>query len=278
MDVTLRQRTRNPKEQIMKKLSLLLIISILFLSCKNDVKTEIETIESSDITTSIYPEDVTRIFDAHGGIDRWNTMNQLSFSMERPNGMETTVTDLKSRRSIITTATYKLGYDSERLWLKELDTIPYNGNAKFYNGLMFYFYAMPFVLGDDGIIYESADDLVFEGKTYPGILISYENGTGVSSDDQYIVYYNSETGLMEWLGYTVTFGKDSKSNDFHFIRYNNWNDINGLKLPKSIDWYKYENNMPTTKRNTVEFQNINVSKNTLEKSYFEPLPGSQIIE
>ena len=75
---------------------------------------------------------------------------------------------------------------------------------------------------------------------------------GASPDDQYIIYYDSETGQMQWLGYTVTFGKDEKSKDFHFIRYNNWQTVNGLVLPKSIDWYTYENNLPVEKRNTVK--------------------------
>ena len=53
---------------------------------------------------------------------------------------------------------------------------------------MFYFYAMPFILADDGIIYEDVAALKFEGKSYPGIKISYESGVGESPEDEYILY------------------------------------------------------------------------------------------
>ncbi|WP_426429722.1 hypothetical protein ACPX19_09260 [Winogradskyella sp. HB-48] len=143
---------------------------------------------------------------------------------------------------------------------------------------MFYFYAMPFVLGDDGIMYVDIEPLTFEGKTYSGILISYESGIGESPDDQYKIYYDETTGEMAWLGYTVTFGKDEKSNDFHFIRYNNWQAVNGLKLPKSIDWYKYENNLPTEKRNTVEFIDIILLESATDNSFFSMPEGAKTIE
>ena len=35
---------------------------------------------------------------------------------------------------------------------------------------------MPFVLADEAIRYDTAEDLEFEGKFYPGIHISYNDG------------------------------------------------------------------------------------------------------
>ncbi|MEM9680526.1 MAG: hypothetical protein AAF901_09405 [Bacteroidota bacterium] len=234
--------------------------------------------DEGEITTSIYPENITKIFDAHGGIDAWNNMKSLSFTLERSNGKEVTITDLKTRVERIDAPTYTLGYDGNNYWVNEKDGNAYTGNAKFYKGLMMYFYAMPFIVSDDGVIYEDAKPLEFEGKTYPGILISYESGIGVSPDDQYIIYYDAETGKMEWLGYTVTFGKDAKSTDFRFIRYNNWQELNGLVLPKSIDWYKYENGIPTEKRNTVEFVDVKVAEAAPEASLFAKPETAKVIE
>ncbi len=59
----------------MKKITYLLLLAILITTCKNETKTEstvIEDVRAEDITTSIYPESITRVFDAHGGIDNWN--------------------------------------------------------------------------------------------------------------------------------------------------------------------------------------------------------------
>ncbi len=265
----------------MKKIAHILFLVFLITACKNETKTEstvIEDVKAEDITTSIYPESITKVFDAHGGIDNWNKMQTLSFTMKKPNGKEVTTTNLKTRAELIETPTYTMGYDGSELWVNEKDGNEYNGNAKFYKGLMLYFYAMPFVVGDNGIIYEDVEPLMFEGKTYPGILISYEAGIGASPDDQYIIYYDAETGQMEWLGYTVTFGKDAKSKDFHFIRYNNWHTVNDIVIPKSMDWYKYENSLPTEKRNTIQFTDVVVSKKAPEGSIFTKPERAKVIE
>ena len=265
----------------MKKIAFIFLFALALISCKNEAKvesTEVETVTKDDITTSIYPESITKVFDAHGGIDNWNKMQTLSFTMDKPNGKEVTTTNLKTRTELIDTPTYAMGYDGKNLWVNEKDGNEYKGNAKFYKGLMMYFYAMPFIVADDGIIYEDIKPLTFEGKSYPGVLISYEAGVGASPDDQYGVYFNSETGQMEWLSYTVTFGKDEKSKDFRYIRYNDWQTINGLKVPNSIDWYVVEEGQPIKKRNTVEFKDVTLSEDTPNKDMFAMPEGGKVIE
>ena len=137
---------------------------------------------------------------------------------------------------------------------------------------------MPFVLADDGIIYQDTEPLVFEGNTYPGIKIAYDAGIGESPEDEYILYYNPETYKMEWLGYTVTFFSKEKSKEFHFIKYSNWQTFNGLVLPETLTWYKYENNLPTEKRNDLKFTNIKLTKEKPESQIFEMPEGAKIIE
>jgi hypothetical protein len=265
----------------MKKIIHVLVLTLILTACKNEPKQESkinDEVKIEDITTSIYPVSITKVFDAHGGIDNWNKMQSLAFTMEKPNGKEITTTNLKTRSEYIDTPTYTMGSDKTKLWVNEKNGNEFKGNAKFYKGLMMYFYAMPFIVGDDGIIYEDAEPLVFEGKTYRGILISYNAGIGESPNDEYIIYYDSETGQMQWLAYTVTFGKDGKSKDFHFIRYNNWQTINGLVLPKSMDWYTYEDNQPIAKRNTVEFSDITLSENAPEAAMFTKPKGAKIVD
>ena len=265
----------------MKKITHLFLFTILITACKKEPKTtsaQVEDTKKEHITTSIYPESITKVFNAHGGIDHWNKMQMLSFTMEKPNGKEVTTTHLKTRAELIDTPTYTLGYNGSALWVNEKNNTKYKGNAKFYKGLMFYFYAMPFIVGDNGIIYKDVEPLEFEGKRYPGILISYEDGVGVSSNDEYIIYYDAETLQMQWLAYTVTFGRDGRSKDFHFIRYNNWETVNGLLLPKRIDWYKYENNLPTEKRNTVEFTAIKISEKAPDAALFVKPKTAKLIQ
>ena len=130
---------------------------------------------------------------------------------------------------------------------------------------------MPFVLADDGIIYEKIDDLVFEGIKYPGYKISYKANVGTSPDDNYKVYFNSENNQMEWLAYTVTFKSNKSNNDYHIIKYNKWENANGLLLPKEITWYQMdENGMPTIPaKPATEFTLPLVSQGKLSDSFFE---------
>ena len=253
------------------------IISIL--SCKNNTKeTQNYSKENLDVTKNIYPENLMKVFKAHGGLDVWNTMKSLEFTMEKPNGLEITTTDLKNRKSLIEMPNHTIGYNGEKVWLYSKDTTAYKGNPRFYYNLMVYFYAMPFILADNGIIYGDVEPLVFEDKTYPGIRISYHAGVGESPEDEYILYYDAETNKMAWLGYTVTYFTKQKVKEFHFIKYSNWQTIDGLLLPETLTWYNYENNVPTTKRNDLKFINIKISNIKPDFDIFEIPIGAETVE
>ena len=103
----------------MKKI-ILLVLAISILACKNKTTPIVDYAEENlDITTSIYPENMTKIFDAHGGLDKWNTMKSLKFTMKKPNGDEVTTTNLKNRKSLIEMPNHTIGFDGEDVWLKK---------------------------------------------------------------------------------------------------------------------------------------------------------------
>jgi len=267
----------------MKLKLLILFVLVLALSCKeNKNSNTVEDVdyrnEELDLTTSIYPDNISKVFDAHGGLDRWKQMQTLKFTMPKENGDEITITDLKKRKSLIEMPGHTLGYNGENVWLDNKGDSKYQGKPGFYYNLMFYFYAMPFVLADDGIIYTDVEHLNFEGKTYPGIKISYESGVGESPEDEYIVYYDSDTNQMVWLGYTVTYFTKEKSKEFHFIKYSNWQEVNGLILPETLTWYGYENNKPTEKQRDVKFSNVVLSEEKLDSGTFEKPESAEFIE
>lgn len=267
----------------MKNTFYLLMLITVMVSCKDktpETKVESEPYieEELDVTTSAYPENVTKVFEAHGGLDTWNEMSTLEFSVEKPGGYEITTTDLKDRYTLIEMPKHTIGFDGEVLWMKNRDNTKYEGNPKFYYNLMFYFYAMPFVLADDGIMYAEAEPLVFEGKTYPGIQISYESGVGESPDDEYIMYYDQDTNKMAWLAYTVTFGKDEKSKDFNFIKYGNWQEVEGLLLPETMTWYNVANNQPTTVKSETKFVSPMLTTVVMDSRVYGRPEGAEMIQ
>jgi hypothetical protein len=243
----------------MKKILLLLVAIITISACK-------ENTQARKMNENKFPKKLSKVFDAHGGIDKWKELHQLTF--ERGNEKHTV--DLHSRKSLITSENYKLGFDGENVWLKQKDSMSFKGNKDFYYNLYFYFYAMPFVLADDGIVYEESKPLVFEGKTYPGIKISYNANIGSSPDDNYYVYYNPETFQMEWLQYSVTFFSKKTTMKVNTIRYNDWIDVNGFLLPNSLTWYKKDENGNVSEpaRSATVFTNQKVSTMKLDENIF----------
>lgn len=245
---------------------LLLLVVILSFSCKNEIKKK--TIEKDLVAVKkvSFPQELNRVFTKHGGIDTWRKAQILSFNK----GEEVHTIDLHSRKTVIHHPEYSLGFDGKEVWLQEENKGNYKGNPTFYYNLYFYFYAMPFVLADDGISYEKVDGITFEGVTYPGYKISYKANVGTSPDDNYIVYYNPKTYQMEWLAYTVTFKSKAPSNRYKIIKYNKWENVNGFLLPKEMTWFKKDkNNNPTepAKPATV-FTLPLVSQGKLAASFF----------
>ena len=257
---------------------MLLLVSIV--SCKKTAETKEENtpIEAPVAEAKMYPENLTKIFDAHGGLDKWNAMQTLKFTVVKEKGNEVVTTDLKSRTAVLEMPNHNVGFSGEEFWVQYKDTMTYKGNPRFSYNLMFYFYAMPFILADDGINYGEAEPLKFDGKEYPGILISYGDGVGESPEDEYILYYDPETYQMTWLGYTVTFFSKEKSKEFHFRKYSNWQTIDGLILPETQTSYKSENNIPTEKRGDQKFIDVEISKDKLDASFFGVPEGAIINE
>ncbi|WP_289045896.1 DUF6503 family protein [uncultured Olleya sp.] len=267
----------------MKHLLYTLCIALLVVSCKNETQsTPKDSPMPKEVTktvaTKTYPENITKVFDAHGGIDNWNALQALEFTITKPTGKEVTTVNLKTRQSVITMPNHTLGFDGNNVWLNSKNEEAYKGNPKFYYNLMFYFNAMPFVLADNGINYGDAKPLVFEGVTYPGIKISYDNGIGSSSDDEYIVYYNPETFKMEWLAYTVTFNTKAKSEKWSFIKYGKWQTIEGVVVPDTLTWYVVEDNLPVKKRNDLPFTDVKLFKKALPVSTFVKPETAEVVE
>lgn len=278
----------------MKKLILLLAIIVSFTACKDEKKDGItigdyeennmdssaddasENKSDSDmdddkkVSSEVkeYPVAVRNVMNAHGSLERWKTMNNLCFEMKGKDGAEIHTVSLPDRKSKIENKDWTIGYDGNKVWLLQ-NKVGYKGNPTFYNNLMFYFYAMPFVLSDPGTIYTAVEPTELDGKVYNGFKVSYNDGVGVSSKDEYILYFDPETNLMTWLAYTVTFKDQKKSDDFHYIKYDKWEDVNGLQLPKKITWWNVENGKPHDEKSDMKFDKITLTETRLENSVFE---------
>ena len=262
------------------RLVLVSLFCLTVLACKEtqkEIKTESEVPEMAvKVDDSKYPEALRKVFEAHGGLTAWKSKRVISFEIPKEEITEKHTIDLYSRNEKIEMQDVSMGSNGADIWLLD-EKKAYKGDAVFYHNLMFYFYAMPFVLSDDGINYEEADALEFEETSYPGIGISYNDGVGLSSKDEYFIHYNPDTFQMEWLGYTVTFRSGEKSDNVKWIRYNDWMPVNDVVLPKSLTWYSLENGKIKEPSSTRNFENVSLSETAQAANFFNKPEGASSV-
>ncbi len=269
----------------MKKLILLLAILLSISACKNDKKTnpenlsedpimeemEMDSTETSAVNNSEkpkeYPSELQAIFTAHGGLDHWKKMNNLCFEMKGKNGNETHTISLPDGKTKIESKDWSIGYDGTDVWLLKHE-LGYEGDPVLYHKLMFNFYAMPFIIADAGTNYTAVGATELDGKMYNGYKVSYNDGVGDSSKDEYRLYFDGKTNKMAWLAYTVTSKEQKKSDDWHFIKYDKWQEVNGLQLPEKITWWNVEKGKPHDEEMDIKFDKIAITETKLDASVF----------
>ncbi|MEZ4971485.1 MAG: DUF6503 family protein [Flavobacteriaceae bacterium] len=238
------------------------------LSCKMDNKTrKVEVakpiLEDKLVPDELYPEPLLKVFVAHGGLANWKKQRTLVFGQ----GEELHTIDLKTRMDRVDGPTYSLGFDGDRAWLLD-DENTFKGDPVFYHNLKSYFFNMPFVLGDKGIVYGETEDLVYGGVHYPGIAVRFKSGIGTSYKDEYFLHYDPKTYKMAWLGYTVSYGSGERSNSVNWIGYHDWTSVAGLMVPKTLTWYGSEGRTIKEPRKLMVFEAIGFGEQAKPLNFF----------
>jgi len=238
---------------------LLLVISIL-IQCNPKEEREIQN------------PTLKKILDAHGGLQQWDNQNTLQYTL----GNQEQTIDLKSRNVKITAPDYTMGSSGDTVWIMQ-DTASFKGSPRFYHNLMFYFHSVPFVFADKGIHYEKVADKEIEGHTYGGLKISFDEGVGDASKDQYIIYYDTATLQMKWLAYNSTYSSQKKSDKYNLIKYATWEKVNGLLLPSELQWYEYENGEVGSPRgNPRLFSGVSLSDKHMGAGFYKAPDGAEL--
>ncbi len=267
MDFLLSPETISSK---MKNVLVLLALALICSCQSNQPAENSQEIPRQEPVTSHHSANITKVFDAHGGFAAWSEMKNLSYVKRG----EETVVNLQNRKIRLVSERRTIGYDGENVWVMP-DTIEV-GNARFYHNLYFYFYSFPFVIGDPGVFYEDLESKEILGKEYNGIKITYGDGVGDTPKDYYIVWYDPQTYKMEWLMYTVTFRSGERNENYRLINYDQWQEIEGLLLPTSIQWYNYKDGVIGDKGNNVVFEDVKISKQMPSDDLFAMPEGAQL--
>lgn len=246
----------------MKNLFLLLILIFAF-SCQSTSNEGTSEELNEPVIGAHHSESVHKVFEAHGGFENWNAKRQLSFNR----GEENHLIELRNRNVLVKGPDWTIGSDGSDVWISPAEN-SYRGDPRFFHNLYFYFFSMPFVLGDPGIFYEDIENKVIKGETYGAIKISYGEDVGDSPKDNYIIHYDKSSYEMVWLMYTATFRTQEASENFSLIKYEGWKAIDGVILPSKLVWYEYKDGVVGNPRREVPFENIVINSEVPDDNLF----------
>jgi hypothetical protein len=200
---------------------------------------------------------VLRAIEAHGGLEAWYRAPTSSYTWEYANKNAALrfksflVVDNRTRRAyhdLLTTGTYddarpvdaRFAWDGERAWIAP-DSIE-QPNPRFWVLSGFYFQQIPFVLADPGLTYEALPDDTLDGEPHDMVRAGFTSGVGDTPDDTYTLYLDKETGQVDAIRYTVSYGRDVEDPSElseTFFDYQAYVTVDGLTVPTRFEGYTY---------------------------------------
>lgn len=219
------------------------------------------------------PKLLQQALEAHGGLAAWQQFGTMSYQLSGTLGGETReekqLIDLRTRQVRVKGPTYQLGLnDQNQLWVSPNKAAFGKMSARFYHNLYFYFFAIPFVLADEGTKYEDLGTQTVAGKSYRALKVTYEDGRGDSSGDAYIAHFNPETYRLELVLYTVTFFEPGKEATYNALLYPEWQQVNGLLLPTRMEGHKFADNQIGELRYQGTFSQVELTAAQPQASLF----------
>ena len=242
-----------------KHYSLLGLIILLLLSCgpkqqPSEAQEAVEVVEKEEVSGVLKP-----YLEAHGGIDRWRSFGTLSYEVLQGEAREKHLFDLYSRKVLLEKEEiYQLGFDGKDVWVSPgLAAFDRNYPPRFYHNLLFYFFSLPFVYADPGVIIEEMEPREVEGKTYDIIRISYESAI-----------FDPETHQLRYRLYTVTFFSGEKAEKHNAISYDQWQEVNGLLVPREFTFRTWDGESFGEEKATDIFENIQFKEGIPDQDLF----------
>ena len=243
------------------RMALLLGGVLLFGHCREADRSAVasdtvqQRVEAARARLSATPggQRVLRAIEAHGGLAAWYAAPTSAYAWEYSNTPANLrfksylVADNDTRRvyhRLVMLGTPdqpapaegRFAWDGAEAWISPaaIDRI----NPRFWATTGYYFESIPFILADPGLHYSVLPEEALDGIPHDMVRVSYDAGVGDSPDDTYTLYLNKDTGLVDALRYTVTYGRPRRGEaaDARPVRetlfyYEDYVTVDGLTVP-----------------------------------------------
>lgn len=241
------------------------LVIFLIVSCTPKQKQDLPI----DYYASLPPY-FSETLKAHGGLDKWKSFKTLEYDLLHDGDATPTehyTLDLLNRKDLTVADSFKIGFDGKEVWVTP-NKDAFNGrSARFYHNLYSYFLTIPFIVSDPGALY-SEDTLTVNGKFYNVINVNFEEGVGDADKDAYKLLIDPSTKQMDKLLYTVTYYSGEAHENYNALSYEDWKDINGLRMPTKLVGHKYSDGVIGEKRYEVNFVNIQLKEESPNQDIF----------
>ncbi|MEM7007877.1 MAG: DUF6503 family protein [Thermodesulfobacteriota bacterium] len=226
-------------------------------------------------------------YEAHGGLETFQKYGGLEYDQQMVisgviNVSDNQVFDLKSRKALITSDKYTVGFDGNEAWITpnvQALGIP----PRFYALTPFYFFGLPFLFADPGVNIESLGTKELNGTQYNVIKVTYDPGIGDTPDDDYVVYLDKDTNQIKLVHYIVTYpplmqGKSVDELERHAAVYEEWQEVGGLVVPKKLSFYEWsDDQLGDSARGYMTFEDVTFSVQTPDPKIFE-MPDGAVVD
>jgi hypothetical protein len=239
---------------------------------------------------------VLRAIEAHGGLAAWYRAPTSSYTWEYANKeidvrfKSFLVVDNRTRRAyhdLLTTGTYddaqsvdaRFAWTGERAWIAP-DSIE-RPNPRFWALSGFYFQQIPFVFADPGLTYEALPDDSIDGEPHDMVRAGFQSGVGDTPDDTYTLYLDKETGQVDAIRYTVSYGRDVEDPSElsqTFFDYEAYTTVHGLTVPTRFKGYSYsEEGGPGDELRNEAFADSISYRRPFDESKLEPPANARFV-
>ncbi len=267
----------------MNKLILFFSFIVIVVSCQEKQQTDSSASKAENTKVleeqrkTQLPESFNKSLNQHGGLDLWRSYGKLAYDKISNGEMERHTVDLRNRKTLIQKdSTWTIGYDGNEVWVSPSKEAYPGRSARFYHNLHFYFFALPFVLADPGTNHEYLGEKTVDGETYEAIKVTYGEDIGDTPEDQYIMYYDKDTYLLSFINYSVTYYDKSRATEYNALKFNGWQEVNGLTVPTGYTGYIWEDSTFGKERYQVSFENVKFEKEQPDSTLFAIPAGAYL--
>jgi hypothetical protein len=192
-------------------------------------------------------EVVTKMIEAHGGMEAWESAPTVAFTEEFRPGEATSgmpgrvVVQQGSRRAYLDYGGAQVAWDGEKAWGVnwQVPTPP-----RFLALLNYYFLNLPWLTQDPGVNLGAPGTGTLPGDAteYVTVRMTFDAGVGDTPDDYYLLFVHPETHRLAANEYVVTYRSilpaGVESSQPHVLVYSDYTEVGGLVVPTGYTIYE----------------------------------------